>query len=211
MTITTKCAKILVSKIKVREKEITMGEFFMWLSTSLGLGVGGVYIVFGVVVIGLIATGVGAYVAHRRKKNLKQGVVSKVANKVKGALGKEQSGEFVEVKVRDDKRYNNFLNEQPENVQGDPPGGGPGPKGSSAAASVSVDEVLKEDAKEKVVGSDRQQVFNEQQTSNKQETSKKKENKKANTNKGFDFPDEAEEESEDFIENNAKIEVGRTA
>lgn len=93
-----------------------MADFFMGLSTALGWGPAGIYVALGVVCLGITAGVVAGVYAYKRKKNLNQGVGTKAKNKVKDKLGKEKDGEITKTKVRDDKKFNDLLKKQPENV-----------------------------------------------------------------------------------------------
>ena len=86
-----------------------MAEFFMGLATTLGLGVAGVYVALGIVFFGAIA-GVcaGAYL-YRRKRNLKNSLLSSLTKK----------GNFERAKVKNTKKFFNFLKTKDGATQGE--------------------------------------------------------------------------------------------
>ncbi|MGN1227940.1 MAG: hypothetical protein ACI4TX_04780 [Christensenellales bacterium] len=94
-----------------------MSEFFMGLSSLLGWGVAGVYVALGVVVTGIIVGAVAGVILYRRKKNLNQGILSKAKSKIKGKDGKSKSGEITKTRVKDNKKFDNFLESQPDKVE----------------------------------------------------------------------------------------------
>lgn len=86
-----------------------MAEFFMGLATTLGLGVAGVYVALGIVFFGAIA-GVcaGAYL-YKRKRNLKNSLLSSLTKK----------GNFERAKVKNTKKFFNFLKTKDGATQGE--------------------------------------------------------------------------------------------
>ena len=85
-----------------------MAEFFMGLATTLGLGVAGVYVALGIVFFGAIA-GVcaGAYL-YRRKRNLKNSLLSPLTKK----------GNFERAKVKNTTKFYNFLKSRKDAAKG---------------------------------------------------------------------------------------------